>query len=99
LAPDISATRVYGIPTEPVILALVIAVVGAVVLPFIKLSTYFPGQSKWVYGGIWFVAGIVILMVGYKIDGKGLWRSIVLGASIGFFIAAFLQWAGWSYSK
>lgn len=88
--------KIAGVPTEPLILAAVIVVVGAILLPFIKLSTYFPGQSKWVYGGIWFVIGAAIAAFGVA-GGRGITRTIALGASMAFFVAAFLQWAGWTY--
>jgi uncharacterized membrane protein YeaQ/YmgE (transglycosylase-associated protein family) len=90
-------SKFVGIPTEYIFLGLVIAVVGAVILPFIKLGTYLPGQSKWVYGGIWFVIGAAVVIFGSS--ARGIWGSILMGTGIAFFIAAFLQWGGWSYSK
>lgn len=88
-----------NIATEPILLALVAAVVGAVILPMIKLNQFFPNQSKWVYGGIWFVIGLVVVAVGYMPGVKGYARSLLVGAGIAFFIAAFLQFMGWTFSK
>jgi hypothetical protein len=95
--PDVP-DKIAGIPTQPLIIGIVVAVMGAIILPFIKLGDYFPGQTKWVYGAIWFVIGALLAAFGLT-GAKGLWREVVLGAAIGFFVAAFLQWGGWSYSK
>jgi hypothetical protein len=95
--PDIP-DKIAGVPTQPIVLAIVIAVMGAIVLPFIKLDQYFPGQSKWVYGAVWFVIGAALTAFGMS-GARGVWREVVLGAGISFFVAAMLQWGGWSYSK
>ena len=70
---------------------------GAVILPFINLDQYLPGQSKWVKGGVWFVIGAVLVAYGLR-GAKGMWSTVVMGAGTAFFVGAFLIWGGWSYA-
>lgn len=96
--PEVIPARVVGIPTEPILVALTAAVMGAVILPMIPIKTWYATGNKWSYGGIWFVLGVLVAVFGYA-KATGVWRALMLGASISFFIAAALQWGGWSYAK
>lgn len=97
--PDVPE-KFAGVPTEPVLLGLVVAVMGAVILPWVsaELQKAYPTTNKWVIGAIWFVAGALVAVYGHR-GTKGLMRAVALGVSIAFFIGAFLQWAGWTFSK